>query len=75
MPSAQEIEQIIEVPLSFFFDPRFQRTETRLFRSEEHEIYFYDYQSHVIWGATAKIVRNLIEAVGDLPAVQALRNG
>jgi hypothetical protein len=72
VPSADEVEEVVEVPLSYFIGPAHLRTEKRKVESQEHEISFYDYGRHVIWGATARIVRNLLELAGDLPALRSL---
>jgi len=37
----------------------------------EREIYFYDYGKHVIWGATARMLRNLLQVVSALKTVPA----
>lgn len=65
-PSPAEIDQVIEVPLSALLDPDRQRVELREVLGAKRELYFYDYGPHVIWGATARIVRNLFDVAGDL---------
>ncbi len=64
--SADEIEEVIEVPLSHLLDPAFQRSEKREVFGREREIYFYDYGPHVIWGATAQILRDLLRVIAEL---------
>jgi 8-oxo-dGTP pyrophosphatase MutT (NUDIX family) len=59
-PSAEEIAEIIEAPLEVLADPSLQRTERRWVWDQEREIYFFHYEAHVIWGATARILRNLL---------------
>jgi hypothetical protein len=49
------------VPLSFFRDPKNGRREIRVVKGRQYEIWHYDTGKHVIWGATAKIVRLLVE--------------
>jgi 8-oxo-dGTP pyrophosphatase MutT (NUDIX family) len=63
-PNAEEVEEVFHAPLAFFADPRNGRKETRLVRGKYHEIWIFDYDRHVIWGATAMIVRMLL---GRLP--------
>jgi 8-oxo-dGTP pyrophosphatase MutT (NUDIX family) len=65
-PNPLEIEQVIEAPLTALLDPTKQRVETHEVLGAMREIYFYDYGPHVIWGATARIVRNLFAVAGDL---------
>jgi 8-oxo-dGTP pyrophosphatase MutT (NUDIX family) len=72
-PNPEEIDEVIEVPLTALMDPSKQRVETRPVLGAKRDIYFYDYGPHVIWGATAHIVRNLFAVVGDLPALAKLR--
>ena len=67
-PNPGEIAELIEVPLSALFEPARQRVERRLVRGAERDIYFFEYGGHTIWGATARIVRNLLDRSADLPA-------
>ncbi len=60
-----EIAEVIEVPLSVLFD------ETK-FRQELHErndqpvwVCFYEHEDHTIWGATARILRQLVELLPE----------
>jgi len=73
-PSPVEIDEVIEVPLRALMDASKQRMETRQVLGAKRDIYFYDYGPHVIWGATAHIVRNLFAVVGDLPAIEKLKD-
>jgi 8-oxo-dGTP pyrophosphatase MutT (NUDIX family) len=65
-PDPGEIAEVIEVPLAALFEPARQRVEKRLVRGAERDIYFFEYAGHVIWGATARIVRNLLDLAADL---------
>jgi 8-oxo-dGTP pyrophosphatase MutT (NUDIX family) len=65
-PSAEEVEFILEVPLAGLLDPAIRRTEKRAVRGTEYDVYFYTYNSHVIWGATARILYNLLEHISQL---------
>ena len=55
-----EVADIFQVPLSFFVDQRNGRAEMREFRGMQREIWFYQSGEHSIWGATAMIVRSLV---------------
>lgn len=59
----EEIVEVVRVPVSFFSDDRNLRQGWRERSGERHAIHFYEYGSHVIWGATARIVRGLVELV------------
>lgn len=72
-PNPSEIDQVIEAPLTALLDPTKQRVETHRVLGAMREIYFYDYGPHVIWGATARIVRNLFAVAGDLLPLGRLR--
>jgi 8-oxo-dGTP pyrophosphatase MutT (NUDIX family) len=58
-----EMAEAFEAPLPIFgeFD-RYRHAEST-YRGELHRIYFFDYGTHTIWGATAMILRRLAELV------------
>ena len=66
-PSPDEVELILEVPLLHLMDPAIRRTETRSLRGYDYEVDFYTYGSHTIWGATGRILRNLLGLAAGLP--------
>ncbi len=68
-----EIAELIEVPVAVLQEPARQRVERRLVRGAERDIYFFEYGGHTIWGATARIVRNLLDRTADLSAWKDLR--
>jgi 8-oxo-dGTP pyrophosphatase MutT (NUDIX family) len=72
VPDPEEIAELIEVPLAVLLEPARQRVERRLVRGVERDIYFFEHAGHTIWGATARIVRNLLDVTADLPAWKAL---
>lgn len=72
-PNPDEIELILEVPLPALLSPHASRTELWRRGSEEHVVYFFEYESHVIWGATARILVNLFERARGAPQFEALR--
>jgi 8-oxo-dGTP pyrophosphatase MutT (NUDIX family) len=59
-----EVAQVFQVPLTFFTDPGNGKRELREIRGERREVWYYEYGGHVIWGATAMIVRSLLRTVG-----------
>jgi 8-oxo-dGTP pyrophosphatase MutT (NUDIX family) len=61
VPSEDEIEEILEVPLSFFLDKSNARTEQREFRGRPITVYFYDYGRYLIWGVTARILTGFLD--------------
>jgi 8-oxo-dGTP pyrophosphatase MutT (NUDIX family) len=67
-PNPSEIAELIDVPLAALLEPSRQRVEKRFIRGAERDTYFFEYGGHTIWGATARIVRNLLDLTVDLPA-------
>ena len=56
-----EVEAVIEVPLSFLREPDNLRVEQLEYEGQLHEVLFWDYGQHVIWGATARIMKSFID--------------
>ncbi|HUM10787.1 MAG TPA: CoA pyrophosphatase [Myxococcaceae bacterium] len=67
-PDAGEIAELLEVPVSELLVPGLRRTEKRFYRGAERDVYFYDVGRLTIWGATARILSNLLAVVSRLPA-------
>jgi 8-oxo-dGTP pyrophosphatase MutT (NUDIX family) len=67
-PDAGEIAELLEIPVSDLLVPGLRRTERRFYRGAEHDVYFYDVGRHTIWGATARILSNLLSVISQLPA-------
>jgi len=59
--SKEEIEEIIEVPVSALLDTECLRLETSVIDGEEVTSRFYHYQGRVIWGATAQILNQFLD--------------
>jgi 8-oxo-dGTP pyrophosphatase MutT (NUDIX family) len=57
----EEVEEIIEVPISALMDRSCLRKETEIIDDEAVTSYFYHYQGKVIWGATAKILNQFLD--------------
>lgn len=56
-----EVAAVVEVPLSFLRDPGNLRVERREYKGQIHDVLFWDYGVHVIWGATARILRSFLD--------------
>lgn len=61
-PAESEIAEVIEAPLAALRDPAI--LETRVLPGRDEPVLFYHHGSHVIWGATARIVADLLDTVG-----------
>jgi 8-oxo-dGTP pyrophosphatase MutT (NUDIX family) len=51
-----EIAELLEVPLSFFFDASNRRPVTKTSRGGEITVDCFDFNGHTIWGITARIL-------------------
>jgi 8-oxo-dGTP pyrophosphatase MutT (NUDIX family) len=61
---AFEIEQVIHLPLlPLIIDPRF-REEVWERDGRPHSVFFYEHGGQTIWGLTARILKQFVEAVG-----------
>jgi len=57
----EEIEELIEVPLSALLDEGCMRQDPEIIDGETVTSYFYNYQGRVIWGATARILNQFLD--------------
>jgi 8-oxo-dGTP pyrophosphatase MutT (NUDIX family) len=60
-PSAAEIAALHELPLSEFLVPGNRRVEMRAREGIPYELTWYTIDGTIIWGATARILRQLLE--------------
>lgn len=68
-PNPNEIDEIIVVPLSVFLDPAKVRSEHVVHEGQARELLFYDTGTHVVWGATARIIHGMVRLLqADRPA-------
>jgi len=64
--SEVEIAELIEVPLAFLLDEDCF-SEREISRGGEREIvYAYQYGEHIIWGATARILKQFLDLISSL---------
>lgn len=62
-PQASEIAEIFWVPLSFFIEENYYKTEQRFFRGEPFTSHVYRWNDHEIWGATAIMLKNFSDRI------------
>ena len=62
-PSAMEIAEVLEAPMSILRDPASIRVETRWQDGQTEESYSYAYDGHLIYGATARILQQFLDVV------------
>jgi 8-oxo-dGTP pyrophosphatase MutT (NUDIX family) len=60
-PAETEIAEVVEASVAALSDPAVKETKTLPGRDEP--VLFYRYREHVIWGATARILAELLEAL------------
>lgn len=63
-----ETEEIIEVPISALLKKDCCDEGSALVDGKEIESYFYRYNGKVIWGATARILKQFLEIISDVLA-------
>jgi 8-oxo-dGTP pyrophosphatase MutT (NUDIX family) len=68
-PSAAEIAEVLEVPIANLRDVTNRRVETRWGEDSTVTRYSYAYGKHLIFGATARIVQQFLELLGEAPEV------
>ena len=64
-PAESEIAEVIEAPVAALSDPAIR--EVKFLPGRDEPVLFYQYGNHVIWGATARILADLLEALGSGP--------
>jgi len=64
--NTEEIEELIEVPLQALLQRDRFEEEMIFLERDERIIYTYRYGKHLIWGATAKILKEFLDLVSDL---------
>lgn len=62
-PQAAEIAEVVEAPIAALMRP--EVLEKRPFPGREEPVLFYHYETHVIWGATARILEELLESIRE----------
>ena len=64
-PRLEEVGEILEVPVSLFFDASKERVVKMERMGKEIDVYFFDFGKHEIWGATARISRDFLQELAD----------
>ncbi len=62
-PALEEIAEVLSVPLAFFEDERNVRVEVVGEGAQRRELHFYHWGAHTVWGATARVLRRLVEVL------------
>ncbi len=63
VPQVHEVAEILQVPFRVFLDPERLRMEKRVVLGKEENVYFYSYGTNQVWGLTARIIKDFMEAL------------
>lgn len=61
--SRDEVAEVLQVPLSFFLTDTHFEIKKWKYEGETYDVFFYYFNHHVIWGATAFIMNRFIEII------------
>lgn len=71
-PSPSEVAELLEVPLAALLDRATHEEEVWLLRGELRRVAYFRFGEHKIWGATARILAQLVHlALGEPTAAEA----
>lgn len=62
-PDPREVVFLIEADLTRFTDPSIVQVRPMKIRGEVYDIRYFSYEGHVIWGATAMMLNELMEII------------
>jgi len=60
---AEEVVFLFDADLSRFYDPTIVKVKPVKIGRETFDVKYYDYEGHMIWGATAMILHELLELI------------
>jgi 8-oxo-dGTP pyrophosphatase MutT (NUDIX family) len=63
----KEVAEILAVPLETLLDKFNFREELQTIGENTHPIYFYNHRGHIIWGATARIIKEFLDLLHPDP--------
>jgi 8-oxo-dGTP pyrophosphatase MutT (NUDIX family) len=63
--SEVEIEELIEVPLSYLLDEECFGERVIVRGDRKEVVYSYQYGNHIIWGATARILKQFLDLISS----------
>jgi 8-oxo-dGTP pyrophosphatase MutT (NUDIX family) len=62
-----EVAEIISVPIEALLEKGVMERTTETLEGRNIESYVYNYKGKVIWGATARIMKKLLDIIGEIP--------
>lgn len=61
--SRDEIDEMLEVPFSMFYNEEYTKRETLTHEGREYEVYYYDFGKATIWGLTSRILTDFARKI------------
>ena len=68
VPQPAEVAEVLNVPFHVFREPARLRVEKMVRAGRIIDVHFYSYGTHVIWGLTARIIKDFLEVLETPPA-------
>jgi 8-oxo-dGTP pyrophosphatase MutT (NUDIX family) len=65
LPNEWEVSEVLEIPFEHFANPEIFHEERRVVDHQEIPVYFYQWESHMIWGVTGRILKSLLDLMLD----------
>jgi 8-oxo-dGTP pyrophosphatase MutT (NUDIX family) len=62
-PNIEEVDEVFQVAVDFFVDQTHATSEVKRVEGIDREVWYYRTGSHTIWGATAAIIRSLLQTL------------
>jgi 8-oxo-dGTP pyrophosphatase MutT (NUDIX family) len=59
-PQPEEVAEVLEPPIDHLADAANVRRETWNYGGQDHDVPFYDFEGHKIWGATAMVLAEFL---------------
>ena len=66
-----EVAEVFNAPLSFFADESNGTSEERELHNRKFRVWHFQYEQYHIWGATAAIIRNLIDVTNPFQKIRS----
>ena len=63
--NTDEVAEVLHIPIEKFFDCTLRRSEIRELFGVRREVYFYDVWNEPVWGATAAIIKQFTDLLGE----------
>jgi 8-oxo-dGTP pyrophosphatase MutT (NUDIX family) len=68
-PNRDEVAEILEIPVNFFLEKVNERVVLMERPGTVYRVYFYNYNSYEIWGATAGMIHSFLKALNQWQGV------